>query len=98
MLRTPTQGYDGRMADIPVRELRNDTAGVLRRVQAGEDVTITVHGRAVARLIPAVDDRRRPIPREEFIAWLRGRPADPKLRDLLREVAGEMTDETEADW
>lgn len=32
------------------RELRNDTAGLLRRVQAGEEITVTVNGKAVALL------------------------------------------------
>ncbi|MFT4135876.1 type II toxin-antitoxin system Phd/YefM family antitoxin [Microbacterium sp.] len=86
------------MADIPVRELRNDTAGVLRRVEAGEDITITVHGRPVARLVPARDDGRRPMPREEFVAWLNKKQADPGLRDLLRELASELTDDKDLGW
>lgn len=98
MLHTATRSYDGGMTDVPVRELRNDTAGVLRRVQAGEDVTITVHGRAVARILPPEDDGRRPMPREEFLARMRRHQADPGLRDLLRELAGDMTDETEVGW
>lgn len=40
------------MSEVASRELRNDTAGVLRRVRAGEDVTITVSGRPVAVLTP----------------------------------------------
>ena len=32
---------------VASRDLRNDTAGVLRRVQSGERVTITVNGKAV---------------------------------------------------
>lgn len=98
VLHTATQSYDEGMTDVPVRELRNDTAGVLRRVQAGEDVTITVHGRAVARILPPEDDSRRPMPRAEFLARMRRHQADPGLRDLLRELAGELTDETEVDW
>ncbi|WP_139806040.1 type II toxin-antitoxin system Phd/YefM family antitoxin, partial [Mycobacterium avium] len=38
------------MSEVASRELRNDTAGVLRRVREGEDVTITINGRAVAML------------------------------------------------
>lgn len=98
VLQTATQSYDDEMADVPVRELRNDTAGVLRRVEAGEDIVITVHGRPVARLVPAREEVRRPMPKEEFVAWLEKRPPDPELRNLLRELAGEMTDETEVDW
>lgn len=47
------------MAEVTSRELRNDTAGVLRRVVSGEDVTITVKGKPVARLTAAGLGRRR---------------------------------------
>ena len=40
------------MVEVATRELRNDTAGVLRRVEAGESVVITVRGKAVADLVP----------------------------------------------
>jgi prevent-host-death family protein len=40
------------MATVPQRDLRNDTAGVLRRVEAGETVRITSNGRDVADLVP----------------------------------------------
>lgn len=39
---------------VPQRELRNHTADLLRRVQAGEHLTITVHGHPVAELSPVV--------------------------------------------
>ena len=38
------------MTMIASRELRNDTAGVLRRVQAGDEVIVTVNGQPVARM------------------------------------------------
>lgn len=94
VLRMSLQSYDVGMAEIAVRELRNDTAEVLRRVEGGEDVTITVRGRPVARLTP-VDPRRRALPRAEFVARMSGFQADPGLREQLRELVGEMTDETE---
>jgi prevent-host-death family protein len=37
---------------IPQKELRNNVAEVLRRAEAGEEFTITVAGRPVARLGP----------------------------------------------
>ena len=37
---------------IPQRELRNNVSEVLRAAEAGETFTITVRGRAVARLGP----------------------------------------------
>ena len=41
------------MAIIPQKELRNNVGEVLRRVEAGETLTVTVAGRAVAELAPA---------------------------------------------
>ena len=40
------------IVEVASRELRNDTAGVLRRVEAGETVVITVRGKPVADLAP----------------------------------------------
>lgn len=40
------------MADVSSRELRNRTAEVLRRVEAGERVRISVNRRPVAELVP----------------------------------------------
>nr|WP_234806222.1 type II toxin-antitoxin system prevent-host-death family antitoxin [Mycolicibacterium celeriflavum] len=58
------------MSTVASRELRNDTAGVLRRVQAGEEITITVNGRAVA-VIAAVEPRRRHrVSKAEFLKRL----------------------------
>ena len=41
------------MPTIPQKELRNNVGEVLRRAQAGEEFTVTVAGRPVARLGPA---------------------------------------------
>jgi prevent-host-death family protein len=81
------------MTRVATRELRNDTAGVLRRVQAGEDVVITVNGEPVARLIPIVAQRRRWVSGTELLARLDGGQADPGLREDLRRLAGDTTDD-----
>lgn len=39
------------MPEIPLRELRNDTSGVLRRVEDGEQFTVTINGRPVAQRV-----------------------------------------------
>ncbi len=41
------------MGQVPVRELNQDTAGVLSRVKGGEEIEITERGTVIARLIPA---------------------------------------------
>jgi prevent-host-death family protein len=45
------------VATIPQKELRNNVAEVLRRAEAGEEFTITVAGRPVAKLGPAAKRR-----------------------------------------
>jgi len=45
------------VATIPQKELRNNVAEVLRRAEAGEELTITVAGRPVAELGPAAKRR-----------------------------------------
>jgi prevent-host-death family protein len=79
------------MADVASRELRNDTAGVLARVQAGEEVVITVSGRRVARLVPLQAVSRGWIGREELTRRLAVAQADAGLRDDLEALAGETT-------
>lgn len=81
------------MSEVAVRELRNDTAGVLRRVEAGEEVVITVRGRPVAALVGLREQRRHWIPRDELVERLRRSQADPGLRRDLRGLAGETTDD-----
>ena len=47
--------------DVSVRDLRNNTAKVVAAVEAGTPVTLTVHGRPVADIVPhAKRQERRP--------------------------------------
>lgn len=81
------------MSEIAARELRNHTADVLRRVEAGEQVTITSRGRPVAELIPVRSVRRRPIARAELVRRLGASRADAGLRSDLARLAGETTED-----
>jgi prevent-host-death family protein len=47
---------------VGLRELRQDASELVRRVEAGEEITITVAGRASARLVAARPARWRPWP------------------------------------
>jgi prevent-host-death family protein len=69
--------------DASVRELRNNTAAVLRRVEAGERLRVTVDRRPVAELVPLAS-RDRWVARERVVAALM--QADAGLRDELSEV------------
>jgi prevent-host-death family protein len=80
------------MATIPQRELRNDTAGVLRRVEAGETVRITSNGRAVADLVP-VERAATFIPLAEVVGEIGSLlRIDDRLDDELRELDIDASD------
>ncbi|GAB7145587.1 type II toxin-antitoxin system Phd/YefM family antitoxin [Mycobacterium riyadhense] len=80
------------MSEVASRELRNNTAGLLRRVQAGEDITVTVNGKPIARLTALQPTRRRWLSRE-LIGRLERAQADPGLRQDLAELVGDTTDD-----
>lgn len=82
------------MEEVASRELRNDTRGVLRRVEAGEDILITVAGRGVAVLRP-VSARARWIPKGQFLNLFSDRQADAGLTEDLRQLAPDTTDDLE---
>ncbi len=86
------------MTEIPLRELRNDTSAVLRRVEDGESFTVTVSGRAVAQLVP-LQRRRRFIPWDEFRAMIATSGADPGLLEDVRDILAETTvEDIEDPW
>jgi antitoxin (DNA-binding transcriptional repressor) of toxin-antitoxin stability system len=64
-------------------------------VETGVPVTVTVDRRPVARLVP-LPARRETMPADEFFAKL-GRigGADPGLRNDLREILTDTTDDVE---
>ncbi|HYM45741.1 MAG TPA: type II toxin-antitoxin system prevent-host-death family antitoxin [Solirubrobacteraceae bacterium] len=72
--------------EVPQRDLRNNTAALLRRVERGEHLRITIHGHPVADLVP-VDDaprRRTFVPVEELRREMAGLldPDDPLAEEL----------------
>jgi prevent-host-death family protein len=70
--------------DIPQRELRNRTADLLRRVEAGERLRITVHGHPVAELVPIEEE----LPPRTFVP----------LKELFEEMAGVLSPEEANEW
>jgi prevent-host-death family protein len=79
--------------EVASRELRNNTAKVLRRVEAGDDVVITARGKPVAALVPLASQRRRWLPRQELMQRLAAVQADIGLREDLALLAGDTTDD-----
>jgi prevent-host-death family protein len=76
--------------EVSVRELRNHTADVLRRVEAGERLRVTVDRRPVAELIP-LPSRASWVPRQRVLDALV--QADAGLRDDLAEALPDTVDE-----
>ncbi|HET7328646.1 MAG TPA: type II toxin-antitoxin system prevent-host-death family antitoxin [Nocardioidaceae bacterium] len=77
------------MESIPQKELRNQVGEVLRRVEAGETLLVTVAGRPVAELSPAL--RRRWISGGALADVWRG-PAPRGLDDDLGELGAGLVD------
>lgn len=80
------------MTEVPVRDLRNDTAAIVQRALAGEDIVITVRGVPTAKLVPIPQGRRTSFPGEEFFARLPRYQADPGLSSDLAALGSEETD------
>lgn len=80
------------MGLISIRDLRNDTGAVLRRVEAGETLTVQSNRRPVARIVP-LDDRPTWAPAGPFLARVMRDPADPGLRDDLASLFPDTLDD-----
>ncbi len=77
------------MSEVPVRELNQDTAGVLARVKRGEEIDITERGRVIARLVPAQTD-----PLADLVASGKLRP--PTVRGPVPRPTGPVRTDHEA--
>lgn len=65
----------GAVSTVGLRELRQDASGLVRRVEGGEQIDITVAGRLAARLVPPTPKRWQ---HWETIAGLFDGPPDPE--------------------
>jgi prevent-host-death family protein len=78
--------------EIGVRDLRNRTSYVIDAVRAGERVILTVHGEAVADIVPHAQ-RTRWLPGDHLRRELADRAADSALSDDLDALVGQTLDE-----
>jgi prevent-host-death family protein len=76
--------------EVSVRELRNHTADVLRRVEGGERLTVTVDRRPVAELVP-LPARATWVPKQRALDALV--QADPGLRTDLADALPDIIDD-----
>ena len=81
------------MTTIPQKELRNQVGEVLRRVEAGERLIVTVSGRPVAELSPV--HRHRWVSGTALARVWRG-PAPQDLEQDLERLASGLTDPFDA--
>jgi prevent-host-death family protein len=78
--------------EIGVRDLRNRTSQVIEAVRGGERVVLTVHGEALADIVPH-RQRSRWAPGDVLRRELAERAADPALGHELDELVGQTLDE-----
>jgi prevent-host-death family protein len=77
---------------IPARELRNNTAEILRRVEAGEEIEVLRDNRPVAKIIP-LSWRRRWLPASEVVGELA--ELGPDTTGLAQELRDALTQTTD---
>lgn len=85
------------MARVASRELRYETRRILERVEADEDVVITVGGREVAVLKP-VAGRKRWVDSRSFVERLARNQADAGLAKELDELLPDTTEDIPDPW
>jgi prevent-host-death family protein len=78
--------------EVAVRDLRNHTTRVLRRVERGERLRVTVNGRPVAEIRPLAR-RREVVPWDELSLALEACRADAGLLDDLRTAVPDTSDD-----
>jgi prevent-host-death family protein len=78
--------------EIPQRELRNNVSAVLREVESGETVRVTVRGRPVAELVP-ISPRKEHLSPADVERITRDAPLDPGFSTDVEDVAGATIDE-----
>jgi prevent-host-death family protein len=68
--------------DVSVRELKAHLSRYLRRVQDGEEMTVTLHGRRIARLSAVIDEGDKEdteaaaVARLNALPWIRAGEGD----------------------
>ncbi|MGQ0576161.1 MAG: type II toxin-antitoxin system Phd/YefM family antitoxin [Pseudonocardia sp.] len=71
------------MAEVGVHEAKTTLSALLRRVAAGEEITITSNGEPVARLVPAPRRGPRTLGRDRGLFTVPADFNDPLPDDLL---------------
>ena len=76
------------MSEVGVRELKNQLSRYLKRVQEGEEITVTERGRSVARLLPVIaSDLKKdlePLLGKGAVRWGGGKPRGTSRRPVIQ--------------
>ncbi len=81
--------YSDEVKTVGLRELRQNASDLVRQVEDGEEITITVSGRPGARLVPAAPRTWR---RWEDVHGLFAGPADPEWDTDRDRIAHHLQD------
>lgn len=70
--------------DANIRELKANLSALIRKVAAGETITVRVRRRPVARIVPiAGSGGLQALARTPGIAWSGGKPAGTRRAEIL---------------
>lgn len=81
------------MREIPQRDLRNNVSAVLREVEEGNSLRITVRGRPVADLVPVQRGKKRSFSADEVRRLVADSPLDAGFFTDVDAAAGDRIDE-----
>jgi prevent-host-death family protein len=89
------------MASVGIRELRQNASEVVRRVEGGEEIDVTVNGRLAARLVPPPSPRP-PSARSQPLTWSEFAQAmaevPPDTTGWAEEIYAARDDDPLSDW
>jgi prevent-host-death family protein len=73
--------------EVGAYEAKTHLPALLERVEQGEEITITKHGRAVARLVPVArtTNERRQAAIDRLMVFRKGRTLDVPIKQLIEE-------------
>ena len=83
------------MKTATVRDLRNQYAGLMEWIEAGEEIRITRRGKAIARLVPESGMSGKQVLWNESPALLRDRS---KAEKIPADTAAELLHESAGKW
>lgn len=88
--------YIGLVNDqVGLREMRQEASDLVRRVEAGEEIVVTVSGRPAAMLVPI---RRMRWRNAQEVGYIFGVPADPAWSAEHSVRSDVMADEPRDPW